>query len=273
MSRPERSMSSQMTAANRGAGEAASASRSASPPSRGMPMPGNCSWALPWPRASVGRPPDSMSQNHAAMCQPGGSLAWHSRACRRSEAAGSCNVRVEVRPMNATGTGSTGPALICGAGCWHAHCSSSLIAAFWRASYARGGRAGDDPDFPPDFQPARCFTVIHIICVNSAIGNMGRRITGVFFAFLVAVSWCCAHDNFSGPDIALTCGDDDVTCARRIGIRAFLLRWCAFVPVGREAAWRSAGFLPDRRRVPGRRRDSQGWRLRHHEVTRACERP
>ncbi len=37
VSRPDRSMSSQITAANLGLGPAASASRSASPPSRGMP--------------------------------------------------------------------------------------------------------------------------------------------------------------------------------------------------------------------------------------------
>jgi hypothetical protein len=108
-------MLSQITAANRGAGLAASASRSANPPSRGMPMAGNCSCALPWPRASVGRPPDSMSQNHTAMYQPGGSLAWHSRTCLRIEATGSWRVKVEVRPLNATGTGSAGPVLSGGA--------------------------------------------------------------------------------------------------------------------------------------------------------------
>ena len=62
VSRPDRSMSSQMTAANRGTGEAASVSRSARPPSRGMPMSGNCSYSVPCPRSSMSRPPDSMSQ-------------------------------------------------------------------------------------------------------------------------------------------------------------------------------------------------------------------
>ena len=50
MSRPDRSMSSQITAANRGAGAAASASRSAMPPSRGSPAPANCCQAWPWLR-------------------------------------------------------------------------------------------------------------------------------------------------------------------------------------------------------------------------------
>src|SRR5215831_3931612 len=118
VSRPDRSMSSHMTAANRGAGLAASASSAASPPSRGRPTL-TVSWAVPWPRCSMSRPPDSMSQYQALMNQPGGSLAWTSQACRRSEAAGSWSNRVEVRPKNATGTGSAGALLVtwaCGAG-------------------------------------------------------------------------------------------------------------------------------------------------------------
>src|SRR5882762_9802050 len=39
------------------------------------------------------------------------------------------------------------------------------------------------------------------------------------------------------------------------------------------AGGHAGGFLPDRRRFPGRSRDCQGWRLRHHTVTLACERP
>jgi len=38
-----------------------------SQPAVTRPIPANCSCASPWPRASVGRPPDSMSQNQAAM--------------------------------------------------------------------------------------------------------------------------------------------------------------------------------------------------------------
>ena len=105
VSRPDRSMSSHITTAKRGLGLAASASRSASPPSRGMPMSGNSSWAVPWPRCSRSRPPDSMSQYQAEMNHPAGRWACTSRACRRSEATGSCMTRVEVRPVNATGTG------------------------------------------------------------------------------------------------------------------------------------------------------------------------
>jgi hypothetical protein len=62
VSRPDRSMSSQTTAANRGSGEAASASRSAMPPSRGTPAFTNGSHALPWERSSRGVAPDSTSQ-------------------------------------------------------------------------------------------------------------------------------------------------------------------------------------------------------------------
>jgi hypothetical protein len=43
------------------------------------------------------------------MNQPGGSQAWEDRICRRREATGSWSSRVEVRPQNATGTGSAGP--------------------------------------------------------------------------------------------------------------------------------------------------------------------
>jgi hypothetical protein len=43
-----------------------------------------------------------------------GSLAWTSRACRRSDAAGSWRTRVQVRPKNATGTGSAGAVLLTG---------------------------------------------------------------------------------------------------------------------------------------------------------------
>ena len=89
VSRPDRSMSSHITAANRGAGEAASASRSANPPSRGMPA-STCCHAVPWPRSSMSSPPDSTSQKCAAMYQPGGSFASHSRSWRRWDAAGSC---------------------------------------------------------------------------------------------------------------------------------------------------------------------------------------
>jgi hypothetical protein len=109
VSRPERSMSSHTTAANFGAGPAASASRSAIPPSRGSPAPVKARCAWPRPRCSRSRPPDSMSQYQAAMNQPGGSQAREARICRFSEARGSCISRVEVRPRNATGTGSGGP--------------------------------------------------------------------------------------------------------------------------------------------------------------------
>ena len=81
VSRPERSMSSQITAANRGSGDAASASRSASPPSRGTCTAAR-SWAVPWPRASMSSPPDSMSQKLAAMNHPGGSHSFDDRYCR-----------------------------------------------------------------------------------------------------------------------------------------------------------------------------------------------
>jgi hypothetical protein len=108
VSRPDRSMSSQITAANFGAGDAASASRSAIPPSRGM-SPATARQAWPRPRASRSRPPDSTSQYQAVMNQPGGSQALAARICRFSEARGSCISKVEVRPRNATGTGSPGP--------------------------------------------------------------------------------------------------------------------------------------------------------------------
>ena len=52
---------------------------------------------VPWPRSSRSRPPDSTSQKWAAMYQP------------------ACSSRVEVRPRNATGTGTRpGPALLGG---------------------------------------------------------------------------------------------------------------------------------------------------------------
>ena len=108
-SRPDRSMSSQTTAANFGAGPAAWASRSAMPPSRGIPVPVNAWWAVPRPRCSRSRPPDSMSQYQAAMNHPSGSQARAARICRFSEARGSCISKVEVRPRNATGTGSGWP--------------------------------------------------------------------------------------------------------------------------------------------------------------------
>ena len=40
-------------------------------------MSGNSSWAVPWPRCSRSRPPDSMSQYQAAMNHPGGQLGLH----------------------------------------------------------------------------------------------------------------------------------------------------------------------------------------------------
>ena len=108
-SRPDRSMSSQTTTAKRGAGLAASASRSAMPPSRGT-SPATVAHAVPRPRCSRSRPPDSTSQYQAVMNHPAGSQACAERICRDSEARGSCISRVEVRPRNATGTGSAGPA-------------------------------------------------------------------------------------------------------------------------------------------------------------------
>ena len=115
-SRPDRSMSSHTTTANRGAGEAASASRSAMPPSRGSPSPATLAHAVPRPRASRSRPPDSTSQYQAAMNHPAGSQACAERICRLREARGSCISTVEVRPRNATGTGSAGPAPAAAAG-------------------------------------------------------------------------------------------------------------------------------------------------------------
>jgi hypothetical protein len=53
-----------------------------------------------------------MSQYQAAMNQPAGRTAWQERTCRRREATGSWSSRVEVRPTNATGTGSPGPARV-----------------------------------------------------------------------------------------------------------------------------------------------------------------
>lgn len=46
VSRPDRSMSTHITAANRGDGDPASASSAASPPSRGTPV-STCSWPVP----------------------------------------------------------------------------------------------------------------------------------------------------------------------------------------------------------------------------------
>ena len=77
------------------------------------------------------------------MNQPGGSQAWEERSCRLSEARGSCISRVEVRPRNATGTGSPGPlsgdaaaeaTSLRGLLCWRCHWSTSMITAACRAS-------------------------------------------------------------------------------------------------------------------------------------------
>ena len=62
VSRPDRSMSSQTTAANRGVPVAASASRAARPPSRGRSAEANARHACPRPRCSRSSPPDSTSQ-------------------------------------------------------------------------------------------------------------------------------------------------------------------------------------------------------------------
>src|SRR5690349_942254 len=88
-----------------GLGEAASASRSARPPSRGMPT-SKRSCAEPWPRCSMSRPPDSTSQNQAAINDPGGAFSCTERTCRRSDDTGSWTTRVEVRPRNASGNGA-----------------------------------------------------------------------------------------------------------------------------------------------------------------------
>ena len=62
VSRALRSMSSQTTNANFGTGALASASRSAMPPSRGIPASAAICQASEWPRASRSLPPDSTSQ-------------------------------------------------------------------------------------------------------------------------------------------------------------------------------------------------------------------
>jgi hypothetical protein len=80
------------------------------PPSRGIPAPAAACQLLPWLRCSRSRPPDSTSQYQATIRNPGGSQSWDLRTCRRKDATGSC-MRVEVRPMNATGTTSAGPAV------------------------------------------------------------------------------------------------------------------------------------------------------------------
>jgi len=55
-------------------------------------------------------PPDSMSQNQAAMNDPGGAFSCAERACRRIEDTGSWTTAVEVRPRNARGNGAVVPA-------------------------------------------------------------------------------------------------------------------------------------------------------------------
>jgi hypothetical protein len=112
VSRPDRSMSSHTTAANRGSGEAASRSRSAMPPSRGSPAAANCSHELVWDRSSRSMPPDSTSQNQAVITNPAGSQSWQARNWRRSEDSGSCICNVDVRASTATGTGADGAGLV-----------------------------------------------------------------------------------------------------------------------------------------------------------------
>ena len=84
-------MSSHTTAANRGAGLAASVSRSAMPPSRGSPASVSTRHPSPWLRSSRSMTPDSTSENTAAMNQPAGSHYSQKRSCRRTDATGSCN--------------------------------------------------------------------------------------------------------------------------------------------------------------------------------------
>jgi hypothetical protein len=130
VSRPERSMSSHMTAANRGVGLAASASSAASPPSRGRPTSTSW-WAAPWPRCSRSRPPLSMSQKYAAMNHPGGSLAWTSRAWRRSEAAGLVTTGWRcgpgTRPVPARRAPCSAAGMLPGLPC-HASCLAAIVA-------------------------------------------------------------------------------------------------------------------------------------------------
>ena len=145
VSRPDRSMSSQTTAANRGVpgwrprragrpgrrrGAGPRRRTPATPaPGRGPPGPGRRT-----------RRPSSRRRGTSRR----GSQARAARSCRDSEARGSCISTVEVRPRNATGTGSPGPASRAPAAeatslrgaclCWRCHWSTSMITAACRAS-------------------------------------------------------------------------------------------------------------------------------------------
>src|ERR1700729_2650693 len=97
-----------------------------------------------------------------------------------------------------------------------------------------GGRAVHDRYLPPYFYPAGGFRLIEIVGVNSVFRNRQRRIIGMLVAFSCGFTVLRASQ-FSCLGIAVTCGDADVIWFGE-------LRSCfCFLPVGRKAAWRSAG--------------------------------
>ena len=173
-------MSSQITNANGGSGDLGRAEQVGHAAVAGDPgAGGGLPVASPWLRCSRSRPPDSTSQYQATIRNPGGSQAWDLRTCRRKDATGSC-IRLEVRPMNATGTTSAGPAVAAtdSAGPVRSGPMSGSVllcpleqppdrlglpgiqrACLWPGGYC---------DFEPDFQSARPFPFPYIIC------NYGR---------------------------------------------------------------------------------------------------
>ena len=109
---------------------------------------------------------------------------------------------MEVRPTNATGTGSAaaaaaGGCLMTGCGAGVPIASTSLIASACRASIP-GAFPGDDPDLEPDFHPARPFILIQIVTDNrasfpSVSPALSRLIFLVFPRIIPAHSRACTH--------------------------------------------------------------------------------
>ena len=144
----------------------------------------------PRPRASRSRPPDSTSQYQAVMNHPAGSQALAARICRLSEARGSCISKVEVRPRNATGTGSPGPASggrprrRRASGAWFVLALPlEYLHDHFRLPRVNQLRAfpGGDADLEPDLYPARPFPRRYIIADHTPIRCYSRQITMMNF--------------------------------------------------------------------------------------------
>ena len=161
------------------------------PPSRGIPAPVKAWWAVPRPRCSRSRPPDSMSQYQAVMNHPGGSQARAARICRFSEALGVLHLQgggaaqerdrdrlawpllPGVRPRRRRASGA-----------WFVLALPlEYLHDHFRLPRVNQLRAfpGGDADLEPDLDPARPFPLRYIIADHTPIRGYSRQITIIIF--------------------------------------------------------------------------------------------